>query len=886
MRIAITMLLTIVAIIVWKPVFAQDDPIELRYGDIYQGTITVPGGNNATYHTIGFWFSGTKGETINLQLETDSYDGIQVRLSLYNLTTDEYTIGEKAIFDPLFTDMYRIENFVLPSTGSYGIVAEFSGAHGYILPQLVAYYITIDGRHIGELAQLKELSGYTIAYQRIPYDLGGQIQPTLNTIMLARPGKTPTRPNYNLPTTTEFCPDWSSDGRTLLYGFTDLLTGAIGGIGAMPINGGPRQLVLNNLKGFVGAPRYSPDNSMIAFHQETSPDVYEIFVFDTITRQIHQLTELGVWSRYPSWSPDGSHLIFHSDRAGNYDLYTIGVDGSELNQLTTNPNDEVRAVYSPDGTQIVYALDETENSWGHLYIMDASGGNQTPLVAAGEYNTIPEWTPDGEWIVYQRAAGNSGHTNLYFIKATGGTPVRITDLDRNFSHECASVSPIVAGTLITTAVPTRVPPAIVPSQGDMLVTWGDNGNNQLNVSSVLDNVQAIATGLRYSVVLKKDGTAMIWGGSNSGYVPSYFNDLTAVATNHDYVLGLKSDGAVVLWGSEYPDGVIVPELDDIVAVTAGTYHGVALKSDGTVIGWGTNDRGQIDIPDGLSDVVAVAAGFKHTLALKSDGTVVGWGWNEYGQAEVPNALRDVIAISAGMVHSLALKRDGTLVAWGDNRYGQADVPTGLRNVVAISAGFHHNLALKSNGTVIAWGANDHEQGSVPLTLKNVKAVAAGSLHNLVVVSSSPVTLSVTLPQTWITSTNTTSANTADTADSRQPKDITGVICRSEVILASSSSPFSFDHPAGNRDVIDRFLYDYAGSLGNESLIDYYFTSTICWDSWEEAYLALDKEKLFRVDAQKTYDLSQEPTETRYRDIVLDAIFENNRPRLEGKYFDN
>lgn len=872
MRIVITMLFTIAALIIWKPALAQEDPIELRYGDIYQGTITVPGGNDATYHTIDFWFSGTKGETINLQLETDSYDGIQVTFALVDITTNEYTVGEKVLFDPLFTDQYRIENFVLPSTGRYGIVAEFSGAHGYILPQLVAYYITLDGRHLGELAQLKELSAYTIAYQRVPYDLGGPIQPTLNTIMLARPGKTPTRPNSNLPTTTEFCPDWSSDGSTLLYGFTDLLTGAIGGIGAMPINGGPRKLILNNLEGFVGAPRYSPDNSMIAFHQEASPDVYEIFVFDTITKQIHQVTELGAWSRYPSWSPDGDHLLFHSDRAGNYDLYTIRVDGSELHQLTTTPNDDVRAVYSPDGTQIAYSLGSPDNSWWRLHIMDASGENQRPLVAAGEYSTVPAWTPDGEWIMYERDAGNSGHANLYFIKATGGTPVRITDLNRDYSHECASVSPIVAGRLITTAVPTRVSPEIEPLESDRLVAWGDNGNNQLNVSSAVEDVQAVATGLNYSVVLKEDGTAMIWGGSRSGYVPSTFNDVTAVATNNDFVLGLKSDGTVVLWGSEFPDGVIVPGLDDIVAVAAGAYHGVAIKDDGTVVGWGANDRGQIDIPDGLSNVVAVAAGFKHTLALKSDGTVVGWGWNEEGQAEVPNGLRDVVAISAGMVHSLALKSDGTVVAWGHNRYGQVDIPARLRNVVTISAGFHHNLALKSDGTVVAWGANDHEQGSVPPALQNVKAIAAGSLHNLVVVSSSPVTLTVSPPQTLTTSTNTTSASIANRTDSSQLTDMTGVICRSEFILFTGARPFPIAHPAGDRALIDRFIRDLAGIRGTGTPLDYQLNSTVCWNKWEDAYNSFSDDDLSVVNPQKRQELSKEPTEGRYRDIVLDAFF--------------
>jgi TolB protein len=54
-----------------------------------------------------------------------------------------------------------------------------------------------------------------------------------------------------------------------------------------------------------------------------------------------------VVSKTPSWSPNDQYIIFSSNRDGDYDLYTVKVDGSELTQLTNIPGDEMSPVWSP-----------------------------------------------------------------------------------------------------------------------------------------------------------------------------------------------------------------------------------------------------------------------------------------------------------------------------------------------------------------------------------------------------------------------------------------------------------------------------------------------------------------------------------------------------------
>ncbi len=188
-----------------------------------------------------------------------------------------------------------------------------------------------------------------------------------------------------------------------------------------------------------------------------------------------------------------------------------------------------------------------------------------------------------------------------------------------------------------------------------------------------------------------------------GGLPAQLDDLVAVAAGLRHQVALQKNGKVTVWGDDnstngqvkYPKG-----LNHVAAIAAGSFHSLALKQNGTVVAWGANTNGQATPPAGLKNVVAIAAGQNHSLALKKDGTVIGWGDSSYGQCGPPTNLNHVVAIAAGGDHSLALKSDGTLVAWGQLlfRWSRPD----WTNIVAIAAGVNHDLLLHRDGTVEAW----------------------------------------------------------------------------------------------------------------------------------------------------------------------------------------
>src|SRR5436189_1500385 len=90
----------------------------------------------------------------------------------------------------------------------------------------------------------------------------------------------------------------------------------------------------------AAAPEISPDGRLVAYTvRETNWDdnsyETEIWLADTRSRAIRQLTNAKKSSSSPAWSPDGSRLAFTSDRTDKQQIYLINPQGGEAEPLTT-----------------------------------------------------------------------------------------------------------------------------------------------------------------------------------------------------------------------------------------------------------------------------------------------------------------------------------------------------------------------------------------------------------------------------------------------------------------------------------------------------------------------------------------------------------------------
>ncbi len=82
----------------------------------------------------------------------------------------------------------------------------------------------------------------------------------------------------------------------------------------------------------------------------------------------------------------------------NIDIYVADVGGGLAQRLTTSPGIDTDPSFSPDGSKILFESDRSGSQ--QLYVMEATGANQRRISFGGGWYGSPEWSPDGEKIVF------------------------------------------------------------------------------------------------------------------------------------------------------------------------------------------------------------------------------------------------------------------------------------------------------------------------------------------------------------------------------------------------------------------------------------------------------------------------------------------------------
>ncbi len=92
--------------------------------------------------------------------------------------------------------------------------------------------------------------------------------------------------------------------------------------------------------GYVIDPAWAPNGQLLAFSWRRPNGNYDLYVMDTASRQIVELTRDAGRNERPSWAPDGRHIIFESTRSGARQIWTMLADGTQARQLTFEGHNE------------------------------------------------------------------------------------------------------------------------------------------------------------------------------------------------------------------------------------------------------------------------------------------------------------------------------------------------------------------------------------------------------------------------------------------------------------------------------------------------------------------------------------------------------------------
>ncbi len=209
-------------------------------------------------------------------------------------------------------------------------------------------------------------------------------------------------------------------------------------------------------------PRFSPDGKRMAFVSTSFNGHFHIFTGEFGNGQLTNIQRLTgenrsnlpryYYSKYdheisPAWSPDGSEILFVSNRGHLYGTGGFwrmkaepGAEAREIHYEETTW--KARPEFSPDGKRIVYAS-YLGQQWHQLWVMPADGNNPFAL-SYGDFDNInPRWSPDGKKIAF--ISNRGGNTSLWTQEIPGGSQTQIEVKEKHYLQPTGRLAITVLG---------------------------------------------------------------------------------------------------------------------------------------------------------------------------------------------------------------------------------------------------------------------------------------------------------------------------------------------------------------------------------------------------------------------------------------------------------
>jgi formylglycine-generating enzyme required for sulfatase activity/Tol biopolymer transport system component len=218
---------------------------------------------------------------------------------------------------------------------------------------------------------------------------------------------------------------WSLDGSKITF-WAFRPWGQGGSIWTMNADGSSQTKIYVKSSYDSHNPTFSPDGTKIAFDSciRYGGGPLELYKMNSDGTDVVKILDaldgkhdcMGRSSGSISYSPDGKWLAFEAERSGNWDIWIVKPDGSDLTQLTTDSSNDFYPAWSYDGKQITFTSDRSGNNdiWALTNVQEVISGGMPEYVQVTTENSNdihPTWSPDGTKIAF--ASDRSGNYDIW-----------------------------------------------------------------------------------------------------------------------------------------------------------------------------------------------------------------------------------------------------------------------------------------------------------------------------------------------------------------------------------------------------------------------------------------------------------------------------------------
>jgi Tol biopolymer transport system component len=194
----------------------------------------------------------------------------------------------------------------------------------------------------------------------------------------------------------------------------------------VPISGGEtRVLYRNEEAGFVQPTSWTPDGKQILTLLFRKDNISQIALIDAATGSVRVLRSLNwVYPKRMEISPDGRWIVYDSfggDKPGPRDIFLLATDGSREAKIVDSPGEDLFPAWSPDGSEIVFASDRSGSmdAWA-VRVEDGRASGEARLIKRDLKDFLPMGvTASGDLFYGIR----TGATEIVLMDETGATRV-------------------------------------------------------------------------------------------------------------------------------------------------------------------------------------------------------------------------------------------------------------------------------------------------------------------------------------------------------------------------------------------------------------------------------------------------------------------------------